>query len=122
MSADIEVSFARLAVEHWKLLQVLNRLVPLLPFESQDRVRAQARFAASQLNALVSAQDFQLATFEGRRFEPNLPVTAINSQDFSPDSCLQVSATIEPTVVSNGRIIQLGKVALSEEAPDASRN
>jgi hypothetical protein len=115
MNIELEVTLARLATEHWRLIQVLSRLIYRLPIESQDRVQAQVRFATNQLSTIVAAHDFQLATFEGRRFEPNLPVVAVNAHEFSNEARLLVSETLEPAVVANGRIIQLGKVTLSEE-------
>lgn len=117
-----EDAFAKLAVDHWRLIRVLARLVDRLPQESQARVAAQARFAGSQLEALVKDQGLTLVTFEGRAFDPSLPVTAINADDFVGASALVVSETVEPTVMVDGRVIQLGKVLVSQGGVDASRN
>jgi hypothetical protein len=122
MTAPTEDAFSKLAVEHWRLIRVLSRLVDRLPHESQARVAAQARFASGQLDSLVKDQGLVLATFEGRRFEPSLPVTAVNAEDFAGATTLLVSETVEPTVMADGRVVQLGKVLVSEGGVDASRN
>lgn len=122
MTSDTDASFARLAVEHWKLIQVLHRLVHRLPIESQERVMAQIRFATGQLKTIITSREIELATFEGRRFEPNLPVIAVNAHEFASDAPLLVAETVEPAVVMGGRVLQLGKVLLSEETSNAPRD
>ncbi len=122
MKPSSEDAFSKLAVDHWRLIRVLARLVDRLPQESQARVAAQARFAGSQLEALVKDQGLSLVTFEGRAFDPSLPVTAVNADDFVGASALLVSETVEPTVMADGRVIQLGKVLVSQGGVDASRN
>ncbi len=122
MTARSEDGYAKLAVEHWRLIRVLTRLVDRLPVESQARVAAQARFASAQLESAVSDQGLSLTTFDGRPFEPSLPVTAVNAQDFPGSVDLIISETVEPTVIADGRVIQLGKVIVSPGGADASRN
>ena len=122
MTAGHELSYAKLAVEHWRLIRVLTRLVDRLPLESQARVAAQARFASAQLDSAVSDQGLSLTTFDGRLFEPSLPVTAVNAEDYPGRADLVVSETVEPTVIADGRVIQLGKVIISLGGADASRN
>ena len=122
MTTSSEDAFAKLAVEHWRLVRVLARLVERLPQEAQARVAAQARFAGSQLDTIVKDQGLSLVTFEGRVFDPSLPVTAVNADDFAAGATLVVGDTIEPTVMADGRVVQLGKILLSQGGVDASRN
>ena len=122
MKESSQATFSKLAVEHWRLIQVLSRLIDRLPQESQARVAAQARFAGNQLEILVKDQGLALVTFEGRLFEPNLPVTAVNAEDFAGEDALVVSETVEPTVIADGRVVQLGKVLLTLGGGDVSRN
>jgi hypothetical protein len=122
VSEELTRGFARLAVEEWRLLGVMKRLIGRLPSESQDRVSAQLRFAASRLHAIAQENGFQLETFDGRVFEPSLPVTAANADDHPTGECLIIAETIEPTVTRHGRLIQLGKVLLERDRSDASRD
>jgi len=122
MTNELEVPFARLMTEHWKLIQVLSRAASRLPLEAQPRVQAQLRFAESQLAKIGEESNFRCATFEGRPLEPGLPVTAMNKQDFAEGAVLTVLETIEPAIVVEGRIIQFGKVLVAGESADASRN
>jgi hypothetical protein len=122
MTTSAREGFCKLAVEHWRLIRILSRLVERLPPEIQARVAAQARFASNQLEALAKDQGVALVAFEGRAFEPSLPVTAVNAEDFTGAEALLVSDTVEPTVMANGRVVHLGKVVIALGGADASRN
>ncbi len=122
MMTAADEGFCKLAVEHWRLVRVVSRLVERLPPEAQARVAAQARFASNRLEALANDQGVALVTFEGRTFEPSLPVTAVNADDFTGAEGLLVSETVEPTVMANGRVVHLGKVVIALGGSDASRN
>lgn len=122
MTSAVEDGFCKLAVEHWRLVRVLVRLVERLPLEAQARVAAQARFAGNQLDALVKDHGIALVTFDGRAFAPSLPVTAVNAEDFTGAEALIVSETVEPTVMSGGRVVQLGKVLVALGGADVRRN
>ena len=122
MTSAIEGGFCKLAVEHWRLVRVLARLVERLPPEAQARIAAQARFAGNQLDTLVKDHGVTLVTFDGRAFAPSLPVTAVNAEDFIGAEALIVSETVEPTVMADGRVVQLGKVLVALGGADVSRN
>jgi hypothetical protein len=122
MIDDLQKSFLDLTVEQWRLIRVLERLIDRLPIEAQARVAAQARFATSKLNDIVTQSGFQIETFDGRTFEPSLPVTTVNADEFTGDIPLHVRETLEPTVLCDGHVLKLGKVALGQGATDASRN
>jgi hypothetical protein len=122
MTDDLERSFAQLAVEHWRLIRTLTRLVERAPLETQARLAAQCRFAAARLAGLAQEREFRLEMFDGRLFEPGLPVSAINAEEFPPGSELRIVETLEPTVLRDGRVVQVGKVALDMEPVSASRN
>lgn len=122
MTDSLERSFAALAVEHWRLVRALTRLVERMPVEGQERVAAQARFASSRLASITAESGFRLVTFDGRLFDPSLPVSAVNADEFPVGSALCVAETLEPAVVRDGSIVQLGKVALAVETPHAPRD
>jgi len=122
LSGDLETSFAELAVEQWRIIRVFGRLIDLLPADRRERVSAQMRFAHSRLGSLMQQANFRLESFDGRVFDPSLPVSPINADEFPPGSVLRVAETIEPTVLRDGRIMQLGRVALELEPANVPRD
>lgn len=117
-----EEQYATLAVEQWRLIRVLEKLVDRLPFEAQARLHAQTRFAASKLSSLVGAHQIQLESFVGREFDPSLPLVAVNGDDFEGLTDLYVLEMLDPAVIQSGRVLQLGRALIHQRAEDASRD
>ena len=114
---------AQLASEFWKTLRSLDRAADAI---SDDKLRAgieaHARFARGRLEAILAEAVLALVTFEGRPYEPNLPVSAINADEFNTDDELVVLHTVEPTVVQDMVPLIIGKVLLSRKDDHASRD
>ncbi len=106
--------FAKLVVEFWKLVRAYERSIPLLPPDHQTRAQAQLRFSANQLKSLLDEVQIVLVTFEGKTFEPNLPMSAVNADDFEDDDNLVVAQSIEPAIVQDGKVLLMGKVVLAK--------
>ena len=110
MSADSETILGALAVDYWKLLRSFERLASETPIEKSARLQAQARFSAGRLSAHLEACGLQLATFEGQPISAELPVVAINADEFEGQLGVIVESTIEPAVVAGTRIVSVGRV------------
>ena len=113
-------TIADFAVENWRLIRVLQRLLERLPDDIKPRVAAQVRFAESRLQTMSSREHVRLETFEGRAFEANLPVSAVNADEFNGEKDLVIVDTLEPTVLADGQVLQMGKVVLGSGGTHAS--
>jgi hypothetical protein len=111
---QIEVSkpLADLAVEFWKLLNNYDRLIDVVPDAAKQRLLAQARYGKMRLAAILQSEDMHMVLYDGHPFGANLPVVAINNDDFSSEDGLIISQTIEPTVMKNMDVVTVGKVYL----------
>lgn len=109
---DNNMTLAHLAVEYWKLLKAFERTIGRLPQEHVARSTAQLRFSAGKLDSLLKDGGLNLVTFEGQKFEPNIPATALNVDDFTDGEILTIETTVEPAVVENMNVLLLGKVVL----------
>jgi hypothetical protein len=110
-----ELSLAQLAVEHWKLLRAVQRAVDLMPESARERIASQARYASARLDALLMEHKMSLQVFDGLDFEVNLPASAINSDEIQDDKPSIVERTLEPAVISDMRVILMGKVFLTHK-------
>ncbi|MFU0507736.1 hypothetical protein [Pseudaminobacter sp. NGMCC 1.201702] len=115
---EIAVSkpLAELAIEFWKLLHNYDRFIDVVPDTAKPRLVAQARFGKTRLASILQLEDMRLAVYDGHLFEPNLPVVALNDDEFSVSDMLVISQTIEPTVLQNMNVISVGKVYLEKLA------
>ena len=118
-----EEGFASLAIEFWKLIRSFERTLDMLPFDKQSKVKAQVRFSSNRLASLLDDADVRMVSFDGKSFEPNLPVTVVNTDDFDGETVnLVVKQTIEPAIVKETRVLLFGKVVLARRGKDVSGN
>jgi molecular chaperone GrpE (heat shock protein) len=109
-----EEGFANLAIELWKLIRSFEQALEMLPLDKQSKVKAQVRFSYSRLVSLLDDAGVRIKCFDGEPFEPNLPVTAVNADDFNGvTENLVVKQTIEPAVVKETKVLVFGKVVLA---------
>ena len=111
---DDNLTLAHLAVEYWKLLKGFERTIRRLPDEHVGKTTAQLKFSARKLDSLLEGSGLKLVTFNGQKFEPGIPATALNVDDFTDDEYPTIEATIEPAVVENMNVLLLGKVVLKK--------
>ena len=107
-----EATLAQLAVEYWKLLRTVERVIEAVAPDARERFVSQVRYSASRLDALLTEQNMSVQTFDRMDFEVNLPASPINGDDFPNSEKAVVERTLEPAVISNMRVVSMGKVFL----------
>ena len=112
---DSDETVARLAVEYWKLLRVLDRALDSIPEERRERYASQGRYAAGRLDDLLKERKMSVQSFDGMDFEINLPASAVNGDEFPNRTDVVVARTIEPAVIADMRPILMGKVYLASK-------
>ena len=115
-----KIVLARLAVEYWKLLRSFEKAVDFAPLDARTRLSAQARYAASRLEALLQDANMKIVSFDGAEFEVNLSAIAINGEDLSGQDNLVVEQTIEPAIVFDMTVLLMGKVLLKQSPKTGS--
>jgi hypothetical protein len=110
-----ESSLAQLAVEYWKLLRTVERAIEVVPENARERIASQARYASARLTALLMEHKMSLQAFDGLDFEVNLPASAINGDEFQNEKPSIIERTLEPAVISDMRVVRMGKVFLARK-------
>jgi hypothetical protein len=115
---------ADMAIEFWKALRAHERTLQHVPILQLAKVEAQIRFSSSRLDFLLQQAGLSLVLFSGA-YTPNLPATAVNSEDFcASNEPLIIERTIEPAIVRQDgmRVMRMGKVWLQKGSPHVSRD
>jgi hypothetical protein len=113
--AQSEDTMARIAVEYWKLLRVLERALENVPEGRRERFASQGRYAADRLDDLLKERQMSVQSFDGMDFEINLPASPVNGDEFPNRTDVVVARTIEPAVIADMRPILMGKVYLASK-------
>jgi hypothetical protein len=109
-----QLSMAELASEYWKLLQAFERSVVMAPDPARARLGAQARYSSERLTILMERAGMRIVSFDGLKFEVNLPAIAVNAEDIPSGQACVVERTLEPAVVADNSVIMTGKVFVVE--------
>ena len=91
-------TIAALASEFWKLLRRWNALRSHCPIQPSPN-QSPGPLCGGCLNSILAERSMSVVTFDGRQFEVNLPVSAVNADEFADQDGLVVERTLEPTVV-----------------------
>jgi hypothetical protein len=83
-----------------------------MPESAKERLGSQVRYASGRLDALLMEQKMSLQAFDGLDFEVNLPASAVNAEEFQGEETSIVDRTLEPAVISDMRVLLMGKVLL----------
>lgn len=110
MEGIAETVLGALAVDYWKLLRSFERVAADAPPDKAVRLQAQARFSANRLTAHLEASGLNLVTFDGQAITAEMPIIAINADEFDGQPGIVVESTIEPAVVAGSRVISVGRV------------
>jgi hypothetical protein len=117
----LDLTFAKLASEYWKLHRSFERMADLVPADARARYLAQARYAASRLESLLGEEQMRVVSFDAQPFEVNLPAIAVNAEDVAGLDRLVVERTIEPAIVRDMDVILTGKVLLVQPPSSGDR-
>jgi hypothetical protein len=105
-------ALADLASEFWKLLRNYDHVLAAAPENLKPGLVAQARFGSRRLAAILDSVGMHVETFEGLPYSLNLPVSAVNAEDFTNDAAPIVDQTLEPAIVQGTTAIKTGRVYL----------
>jgi len=102
-----------MTVESWRLVKVLERLLNSVEIKEQQRYQGKIRWFVKKTDEALKSAGLNLVNYEGRPYDPGIPATPINLEDFQTDEKLYVMQMLEPVIVdSEGKIVKTGTVSL----------
>ncbi len=106
-------TIAQLCVEYWKLSAVTEKALGTLESKDRKRLQAQLKFSKRQLELILKELGLRLIDFCGEHYHPGLAISVDNLADHNEDEQLVISKTLEPTVMSNMKVIRLGRAIIA---------
>ena len=104
-----------MTVESWRLVKVLERLLNSVEVKEQQRYQGKIRWFVKKTDEALKSAGLNLVNYEGRPYDPGIPATPINLEDFQTDEKLYVMQMLEPVIVdSDGKIVKTGTVSLGK--------
>ena len=111
--SDIKIALSKLAIEYWRVIRSYERNLPSM--ENCMSAAGVIRNSEKKFSAILSENGLRFMNFEGHDYTPNLPLTVINGDEFAGNEDLIITQMIEPTIVDDDGIINMGKAILSRK-------
>lgn len=105
VSTDTLVS---LAVEGWRFARVYARAVSKLEAHDQTRYVSQHRYFLQQLEQHLGTAGLRFVAFDEHPYDPGLPLSVLNLDEFSPGTSLVIEQTVEPVVMGPTGVVRMG--------------
>lgn len=102
-------------VEHWKLMRLVKRVLLNPTLREQSKIASQLRYSENQFASITRKYGLKVVSFDGKSYEPNLPVIVVNEDEFRNNDGLMVDRTLEPAVVGADGVLSMAKVIVREE-------
>jgi hypothetical protein len=120
--ATLENSLIRIAVETWRFNQVFRRIVNKLESAEQGRYDGHFNWLLKEVTEALEDAGLHISNLEGLPFDPGLPATPLNLDEFTENDELYVESMIEPVIMNQYGIVKTGTItlrkAVSGERPD----
>ena len=101
-----------IAVESWRFVRLVNKLLTQLDAGERGRYQNQVRFFLKKLEGNLASAGLKVVNLEGNPFDPGMAATAINIQDFEEGDELVVDQMIEPVIMGPDGLLHSGTVVL----------
>ena len=101
-----------IAVESWRFVRLVNKLLSQLDAGERGRYQNQIRFFLRKLESNLESVGLKIVNLEGNQFDPGMAATALNIEDFSDGDYLVVDQMIEPVIMGPEGLLHSGTVVL----------
>lgn len=108
----LRMSIAQIAAESWRYEQALSKALRRMDPMDAERFSRQYGYFARRVEQAVAAAGLRVVDYAGQAYDVGLPVQAMNLDDFDEDEALIITQTVEPVIMSEGRVIKTGMVML----------
>lgn len=108
----LRMSIAQIAAESWRYEQALSKALRRMDPMDAERFSHQYGYFARRVEQAIAAAGLRVVDYAGQAYDVGLPVQAMNLDDFDEDEALIITQTVEPVIMSEGRVIKTGMVML----------
>ena len=105
-------SVVSIGSETFRFRGVFERVLMRLGPDDQMKYASQYAWFEKRVLKALAAAGIRIVDFQGKIYDPGLPVTPLNLEDFSTEEELFVLQTIEPVMMKDEKLLKTGTVIL----------
>ncbi|MDR2405339.1 MAG: hypothetical protein LBE27_03110 [Deltaproteobacteria bacterium] len=114
----LENSLIRIAVETWRFDKVFKRVVNKLERTDRSRYEGHFNWLLKEVQNALEQSGLYVNNLEGLPFDPGLPATPLNLDEFTEEDELFVDTMIEPVIMNERGIVKTGTITLRKALED----
>ena len=106
-------SVITMATESWRLFKFLERIQNSLDAKEQQRYQSKVRWFSKKVTETLEAAGLKIVDCEGQIYDPGIPATPLNLEDFQDEDNLHIIQMLEPIIIDyDGKIVKTGAILL----------
>ena len=105
-------SLVQIGSETFRFRGVFERILMRLEPDAQMKYASQFAWFEKRVLKALDASGIRIEDFQGKLYDPGLPVTPLNLEDFAAEDELYIQQTIEPVMMKDAQILKSGTVLL----------
>lgn len=117
-SQKLSENLVDIACEFYKFGTVCTRMVDRLQERDSKRFAGKYDWFFHRLVEICEESGIRIVDFSGKDYDPGIPVTVTNMDEFGPEDELYIKSMTEPTIMKNGEVIKYGTVVLALKEGD----
>lgn len=106
-----------MTVESWRLCAVLDRLLLSVDAKESQRYQSKVRWFLKKAMEALATAGLHISDYTGQVYDPGIPATPINLEDFESTDDLVVVHMLEPVILDeNGNVVKTGTILLGKKS------
>ena len=109
----LKTCIVSMAIEFWRMSKLLEHIIPQLDARNQSRYISKVNWFIKKTNESLQSAGYHIENYENHSYDPGIPATPINLDEFDSNENLYVAQMIEPVIMdSDGNVISSGTITL----------
>ena len=113
----LKKSVITMTVESWRLCAVLDRLLLSVDAKESQRYQSKIRWVLKKTMEALATAGLHVCDYVGQAYDPGIPASPINMEDFESADDLIVVHMLEPVILDeNGSVVKTGTILLGKNS------
>lgn len=108
-------SLITIATESFRFQKTFEKVIQQIGFEESRKYQNQLNYYAKRVSKSLDIFGVRILDLEGKAYDPGMPVSPINIEDFEADDQLFIQQTVEPIVMMDDTVLKMGTVLLGRK-------
>lgn len=112
---EIEERIIALITEMYRFNGTFERMLTKIPEDDVLKYSSKYQWFSKRVFEMAETIDVQIVDLSGKDYDPGLPVTAFNLEDYKENDLLIISQMLEPIVMRQGTVLKAGTVIIDKK-------